>query len=100
MNADELLKTINENLEELKIILSNEFGDEGHDIGDCGNAQELLGNAMTIDHDYDLESFLQRIAWTLEIPFEDFAIAYKEIEKWTAKDWAQKGAWEGFNNFN
>ena len=100
MNTKQTLILVDNNLEPLKRHLINLYGDEGHDIGDAGNAAELLGNTipkMNDTHDsYERKDFYRQVALFLKIEPQYVFDAIKEMETWGRQEWSESGAWAGF----
>jgi hypothetical protein len=88
MTYQNLLQAIDAKLDLTIDNLTSEFGNEGADIGDAGNAMELIGNAIGDDHEsYTAEEFIANLAKTLELPKSEIQTAWDEMKSWDNKQW-------------
>jgi hypothetical protein len=89
-SSSEMLAKIDEKLDPIINALTTLFGDEGNDIGDATSAVELIGNAVTIEHDsYEMIDFFKVISEIADIPICELYT----FDDWHEEDFQARGAW-------
>ena len=100
MTSKEVLNMIDRDFDKIQVAMLCEFGNEGADIGDAGNAAELLGNQLEPHKEHTHEEFLKALSVVAAIPLTHITSTFNEMKTWTSQQWAEASAWEGFNDAN
>jgi hypothetical protein len=79
MTTELLLIKINENFDRIQTALLDQFGDEGHDIGDALDATELLGNTEEPHDSYEIRDFLTVISDYLKLDINEVEKTYHKF---------------------
>lgn len=89
MQLNELLQLIDKDLENTQDKLMEMLGgDPGHDIGDSGNALELLSNVVT---ERDLKSrteFGDALCKILNLNRHSYSLLYDELKNLSSEQWS------------
>ena len=75
----QILKRLDEQLEELKTPLYREFGDPGHDIGDADNIIDLLASLSEPWEKEDIDRAITIISETSDESIEDLMEIHTEL---------------------
>lgn len=75
----QILKRLDDQLEELKTPLYQEFGDPGHDIGDADNIIDLLASLSEPWEKEDIDRAITIISETSDESIEDLMEIHTEL---------------------
>ena len=79
--------TAQKDWEELQNKLVAQLGDAGNDIGDAGDAGELIGNQITERNEEDRGQFITLLAKILKLPVSQVKKPITEMEEMKDEDY-------------
>lgn len=85
--AKDLLGYLDEKFDSLQKGMLEEFGNEGSDIGDAGNAKELLGNALNWHASYTPDQFINKVCILTKASSFIVLSVMLEMLDWQLTDW-------------